>query len=379
MSQDDQPKIFISHCHADRAEVDVLVELIRLSIDGIKGKDVRYTSSPVTGLAPGAWITSQLISDIHTCKCFIAVISDSYLSSEFCLLEFGARLASQDSTIIPVHLDGINPVDVGGILSGMKLGSLMDEESVRDVIQRIAKLWNFESNPSQKKLTELCNQTRTRHSTQMRKWRESFVRVEGGRVFVNTYGLAERPVERTSFQNFHPTGSNIQPVQYLWADPRHGNSIHAILFPKAQPKDSFLRIDFKHKPGSLGCNFAIRPLDRAAIITQNYQITLSVRIPKESPMKKIGLKIRLVNGYMQHWEKIGMLCVSSSQFRDVTFDFRSPCWNIFDSDGAANAGPQTPDFSIISSVVISVGGYENMGLNPISGEGILDIRSIENK
>lgn len=377
-----EPKIFISHSSIDRSVVDALIKLLVLSISGLDRRDIRYTSRAATGLSSGDWIAHRLISDIRHSTCFIAVVSDSYLSSRYCLWELGVRLGASNSNLAAVYLPGINPDNLGDVFADMHLLTLAQEESVQRLIDEVANTsenWTQDSTLSD--IKDFCDQAKSHPPNPIETWRRSLIRFEEGHVFLNAYGLAKNLARRHLFQNFHPAGANIQPVQYLWADPRRGNSIRAQLLPSTEASKSFLRIFFDNVPNSFGCNFAVRPLNRQAALTEGAQaIIITARVPEDSEIQEIGIRIRLVNGYMQHWQSTSaeVLCVRGDEFKDFSLDLDPSCWAIFDQDGTADAGPtQQVDFSIISSIVLSVGGYERLAPEPTSGQGILDLRAIE--
>lgn len=383
MTQEPKPRIFISHSSTDRPIVDALVKLLVWSITGLNQTDIHYTSRPATGLPAGTWIQRQLIMDIRSSDYFISVVSESYLTSLYCLWELGVRLGTDDTKVGAVYLPGIEPENLGGVFSDMHLLSLMEENSVQALIEQVASAsphWTHQTTPADMK--EFCDKAKSHPPNPIERWRKRLVRLEDGTVFLNAYGLSKKPVRRQLFQDFHPAGANIQPVQYLWSDPRRGNSICAKLEFSAtgQSAESFLRVLFNNLPNSLGCNFAVRPLNSEAVLTGGARtLVINARVPDDSKTKEIGVRFRLVNGYMQHWQSISaeILEVKGDRFQDFSVELDPSCWAIFSADGTGDGGPTQPDFSIITSIVLSIGGYERLAPEPTPAEGVIEICSVE--
>ena len=187
------------------------------------------------------------------------------------------------------------------------------------------------------------------------------------------------------FQDFvRRPNDNINAVYYLWADVFTASQIDASV-----QDESFLRISFNNQPGSYPCNVAIRPESEQALKNdpQKRYISFEARIPEESLqdedlLSEVAIGIRLVNGWLQHWE-YAMYPHEYIQFKLNNSEWKS-CfvllddahkWNLFKADGNHLYGPEEPDFGIIASVIIEVGGYKGPG-RPSEGKGIIDIRAI---
>ncbi len=377
------PSIFISHSHHDGAIVHEFKKLIQLSIDGVGKKDLRATSEPATGLVAGEWITAQLRTDVRSCRCFIAVVSDAYLSSRFCAWELGVRLGAENAKFFAGYLPGIDPSKLGDVLSGANVVPLSDAKTVEQLLHDITIALRGEDKgcqPDQDELETFCKKAAQHPPNPIENWRKSLVQlVATDKVFLNAYGLGE-PGRGPVFQDFRPQGANIQPVQYLWADPGLGNWIRAELKTAGKTKkENFLRITFHHALNSFGCNLAIRPQGQRAILTEGAKgLTLSARVADESSLGEVGIRARLVNGYMQHWESTTaeFAKVVKGKFRKITLPLTPSGWSLFGADGTGTAGPKAADFSILTSVNLALGGYTENARQPTAGDGVLDIREI---
>ena len=187
------------------------------------------------------------------------------------------------------------------------------------------------------------------------------------------------------FQEFvRRQNDNINAVYYLWADAFKASRITASVLEGA-----ILRISFDNQPGSYPCNVAIRPQSEQALKreAQKHYLCFEARIPEESAknessLNQVAIGIRLVNGWLQHWEyamyphEYMQFRLSSSQWKSCPLALDEPeKWRLFEADGNHFWGPKNPDFSIIASVIIEVGGYRGPG-RPGEGKGIIDVRGI---
>lgn len=103
LSMDTKP-IFISHASKDKEIVNVFVdEYLERGLKVDAHSQIFYTSSHVTGIAPGSnWRESirQCLINSEIVFCFI---SEHYSQSQYCIAELGAAWAFQ-KTIIPIQI-----------------------------------------------------------------------------------------------------------------------------------------------------------------------------------------------------------------------------------------------------------------------------------
>jgi len=198
-------------------------------------------------------------------------------------------------------------------------------------------------------------------------------------------GLDLQTRSDNNFQDFHilRPGGNINAVSYLWADTYVGNTINAFV----DNDDHFLRIEFNNKPGSYPSNLAIRPNAEKALENTYSKaiITFEARTPnlkKSSKKENIAFGVRVVNGWLQHWEysdkpgEYRQFQINNSSWKKHQVELHGSSWNLFQSDGNRFQGPTKPDFNIITAIVIEVGTYNVPGRLG-NGAGIIDIRQIK--
>jgi hypothetical protein len=210
--------------------------------------------------------------------------------------------------------------------------------------------------------------------------RERLISPVEGTLFLNAYGLADELRKDGLFQNFRAAGANVEPVQFMWADSRHGDWIKT----KLDRDQAYLRVEFCKHEGSLGCNLSIRPQDNMALLTGEYTgLAIDARIPADSELEEVGIGLRLVNGYMQHWtlheseQDPRIDCLRTRHFnKPLVIDLRTGHWKKFRADGTCERGPQKADFSILCSINLSLGDYREFCTTPGAGTGALEINDI---
>jgi len=168
---------------------------------------------------------------------------------------------------------------------------------------------------------------------------------------------------------------NPNPVSYLWADVYRGNSITASV-EEADPPH--LSITFENKPASWASNVAIRPISESAVTRRDRPIlAFETRLGPESP-PGIFISIRVANGFCQHWayglDGRYLAFPVTEAWNRIEIRLTSDEWWLFAVDGNYAYGPRNPDFNIISSVVLVLGGAGMTEPGP--GRGTVLVRNL---
>lgn len=204
------------------------------------------------------------------------------------------------------------------------------------------------------------------------------------------HGLRPNTRSSNTIQNFEinreQNGQNINAVHYLWADTYKGSKINASIKSEG---GFFLRVDFENYEFSYPCNIAIRPQCEEAIeVRQEKLFVFEARIPEEasqnnSLLKEVAIGVRVVNGWLQHWEytarpgEYKLQNVSNHQWQKFSIDLNTnDVWHLFRPPGNYQYGPEDyPDFTIISSIIFEFGCFQ-VG-RPGQGKGIIDIKDLK--
>src|SRR5689334_7310153 len=98
--------VFVSHASADAALADRLVRLLDDGCELDRSSQVFYSSSRLTGLRSGEYITASLQKKVGEAAIVVALITPTYLSRPMCLAELGAAWGRD--TLFPLLLPGMN-------------------------------------------------------------------------------------------------------------------------------------------------------------------------------------------------------------------------------------------------------------------------------
>jgi hypothetical protein len=131
--------IFISHASADAPLVGEFVKnIIRLGC-GVQPDSLLYSSASATGVPGGADLNRFLRDEVSSAKLVIAIVTPTYLSRPYCVAELGAawgRVEALDS-LLPLRLPDTDVRDLHGVLSGLVIGSIVDDGALNEVHRRV--------------------------------------------------------------------------------------------------------------------------------------------------------------------------------------------------------------------------------------------------
>jgi hypothetical protein len=218
--------------------------------------------------------------------------------------------------------------------------------------------------------------------------------LEKSAKFYTFSGLHDELREDDLFQDFdldRESGTNINPVQFLWADSVSPHNVSPTTDPGGKAGamrawvmsgENCLRVMFKSS-SPWPSNICLRAKDERALfnVRRHRYLSLEARVPAGQP--EVALTVRLVNGWLQHWEYTtpsgvpAMFSIpASGEFKRMLVDLADQSrWRLFPSDGNRVCGPKAADFNVIVGVVLEL-GTSNPGARPGAGESIADIRDV---
>lgn len=109
-------RIFISHSNRDLAIAELLIVLLRLSLN-LRSEDIRCTSVDGYRLPGGAPIDETLRREVHDAEVFIGLITPYSIQSSYVMFELGARWGAE-KMLIPLLASGAGTQHLRGPLSG---------------------------------------------------------------------------------------------------------------------------------------------------------------------------------------------------------------------------------------------------------------------
>jgi len=159
-------KIFISHAVKDKPIVDAFVDLLQTGAN-IPYDEIFCSSLEGLGIPPGANFIDHIKDEIQSPDMVIAVISEHYLLSQFCMCELGATWAMSHN-MFPLIVPPLNFSDVSGILKSTHMVRLGDESGLgqfaTEIDSAFSKIkvniarWNVKQKTFLKKLPRLLEE-----------------------------------------------------------------------------------------------------------------------------------------------------------------------------------------------------------------------------
>ena len=128
-------ELFISHSVVDSPVAKQFVNLIESGI-GIAPDNIFFTSNKGQGIKPGRDFKSSIHNSLDEATIVIALISENYYNSPFCMCELGGAWL-QAKELIPILIPPIRFIDMKAVLVGMqalKIGAPEDLDELRDEI-----------------------------------------------------------------------------------------------------------------------------------------------------------------------------------------------------------------------------------------------------
>jgi hypothetical protein len=108
------PLVFISHCHADQALAEGLIDLLEAAIS-IEPQEIRASSVPGCKLQAGCRVDDQLHSDIAQAKVVLLIVTKQVSDSPYVLFELGAAWGL-NKRIFPLTTPDVDLIDLDRVL-----------------------------------------------------------------------------------------------------------------------------------------------------------------------------------------------------------------------------------------------------------------------
>jgi hypothetical protein len=115
-------KIFISHAAKDKKLADALVDLLQTGIN-ISADDIFCSSLEGLGIPQGTDFIAHIKAQIQQPKVVVALLTQSYLASQFCMCELGATWA-MSHRLLPLLVSPMTYHDFKGVLTVTQLASI---------------------------------------------------------------------------------------------------------------------------------------------------------------------------------------------------------------------------------------------------------------
>lgn len=125
--------LFISHATDDESIVKLFMQLVESGI-GIDPRAIFCSSRKGQGIPPGVGFVEYIRSSLNGSSCVVALLSENFYSSTFCVCELGGVWVSAKS-LIPIIVPPLDFSSMKAVLQGvqaLKLGDPCDLDMLRD-------------------------------------------------------------------------------------------------------------------------------------------------------------------------------------------------------------------------------------------------------
>ena len=128
--------LFISHAFKDASVTKSFINLIESGI-GISPKDIFCTLNKGKGIQPGAEFKESIRENLDDATTVIALISENYYSSPFCMCELGGTWL-QAKDFIPILIPPIRFNDMKAVLVGLQALRIQIREDLDELRDELA-------------------------------------------------------------------------------------------------------------------------------------------------------------------------------------------------------------------------------------------------
>jgi len=132
-------KLFISHAVHDKSLVEAVIKLLEGGV-GVSHRDIFCSSLKGQSIKAGEAFVDSIRESLDEAKCVLALISEAYYASAFCMCELGGVWLASKS-FLPVLVPPLEYKDLKAVLAGLqvsKIGSEADMDELRDeLIERL--------------------------------------------------------------------------------------------------------------------------------------------------------------------------------------------------------------------------------------------------
>lgn len=131
--------VFVSHAASDRRLIDGFVKnILRLGCN-LTPEQVFYSSRVATGVPIGANLNDYVRRSLSEAELVIAVVTPAFRDRPFCLAELGAAWR-EVGELMPLTLPGTRLSDLDGVLSGLMVRALDDNDGLDEIHDRVCKV-----------------------------------------------------------------------------------------------------------------------------------------------------------------------------------------------------------------------------------------------
>jgi hypothetical protein len=124
-------KLFISHAAHDKVLVEAVVDLLESGV-GVPHQSIFCSSLKGQSIKPGEDFVKSIRQSLGEATCVMALISDQYYASAFCMCELGG-VWLQAKSFLPVLVPPVDYNNLKAVLSGLQVSRIASEEDLDEL------------------------------------------------------------------------------------------------------------------------------------------------------------------------------------------------------------------------------------------------------
>lgn len=142
------PHVFVSHAGADSGFVDKFVERILTLGLHLTNNQIFYSSDRGKGVPSGQSLLAYVRGKVSDADLVIAVVSPMFQTRPVCVAELGAAWSrAGEGKFFPVAVPGMARTDMEGVLEGVLVLHLDDEELLDELAKAVCQALDIELDP----------------------------------------------------------------------------------------------------------------------------------------------------------------------------------------------------------------------------------------
>lgn len=140
------PKLFISHAAHDKALVEAVVDLLEGGV-GVPHASIFCSSLKGQSIKPGEDFVGSIRKSLDEATCVLALISEAYYASAFCMCELGGVWLVSKS-FLPVLVPPVDYKNLKAVLGGLQVSKIADEGDLDELRDELLDRLSLDGHPT---------------------------------------------------------------------------------------------------------------------------------------------------------------------------------------------------------------------------------------
>src|SRR5882724_4193649 len=123
--------LFISHAASDKLLVEAVVDLLESGV-GVPHRSIFCSSLKGQSIKPGKDFVDSIRENLKEATCVLALISEAYYASAFCICELGG-VWLQSKSFLPVLVPPVDFANLKAVLNGLQVSKIASEDDLDEL------------------------------------------------------------------------------------------------------------------------------------------------------------------------------------------------------------------------------------------------------